>query len=232
MNRFSFNKLSTRTKGSVGAGVFTGLAFVIAIGIILVIWYILFPSIKTTQQNIANAKADISNLKTKISEVSAAKKILERISPYLYKLDLAMPTNDQFSESIVSANQIAIDSGLSALDNFSLGKPIENTKDYQAIPISVDATGSYESLIAFLTNIDKNLRLVHFETVTVSPEENEEGVAQNSLTFNLGGSVYAKVKTESSTTASDTADASGQAQTATPLSTATSGYKTNTTVPQ
>ena len=86
-------------------------------------------------------------------------------------LNFAVPTKKDIENLIVSIDTIVTQSGL-RLDSMSAAeeKKIATAGPLGNVAIVMSLTGTYPGLLAFLSNLEQNTRLIDVISITVSPK--------------------------------------------------------------
>lgn len=197
----NINLIKNYQKGSVVIGVLISLSVVICGGLLSYTWKQLLPAINAANQSKIQLKSDISELKTKISELGQTQTVVNRIKPSLSSLELALPNNDQFPEMLVMIEAMAKSSGLSEVSALEIGTSdtaATNTNNYKPATFSITGLGFYENAIVFLDNLYNNIRTVEINSVALTTKEtssSESGgttTVPGQLNFTFSGYTYSR----------------------------------------
>lgn len=125
-----------------------------------------------SQSNIINENlANLKELQSMRDEILSKYNSISQLD--LDRLNKTLPSQANAIELIIEIENIAKGNGMS-LKNIDASVPEEKqsaqitdkTKIANTIPVTIRLTGPYSSFIAFLENLEKNLRLVDIEKIT------------------------------------------------------------------
>lgn len=125
-----------------------------------------------SQSNIINENlANLKELQSMRDEILSKYNSISQLD--LDRLNKILPSQANAIELIIEIEDIAKGSGMS-LKNIDASVPEEKqgtqitdkTKIANSIPVTIKLTGPYSSFVAFLENLEKNLRLVDIEKIT------------------------------------------------------------------
>lgn len=157
-------------------------------------------SIATLQKTIAESKATLKQLDTKVSYLQKAATQLETLKPFLPILNTNIPNNGAMYAPLTKAiESLANQTGVT-LGNESLGgtllfsrilSPFTPSKNQSvvALPFSVKASGSYPNVMAFLTKLLSMERIVVVDAVTIAQEAGAKGSGA-AVSLSVSGSAY------------------------------------------
>jgi Tfp pilus assembly protein PilO len=182
------------------------IALLVLVGAIACIYYIGLPSareLKTKNQELAVAQANNKAAKEHISDVQVAYGKLAAIEAQLELLNIAAPVDPDLPEALIQINEIVNKNQLN-LESLSPGN-----KSGNALVIGLTVNGNYAQLKQCLVDLEKNLRPVKIDSVSMASSENEEGGATTGGTYDIKMSyVGVPDETGSQTDTSGTSDES------------------------
>ncbi|MDX1607605.1 MAG: type 4a pilus biogenesis protein PilO [Candidatus Spechtbacterales bacterium] len=155
-------------------------------------WFFILPSLQSidaAQKAVEIIKGDIEVLMAANNELQEASSFLGSISEEERELmELAVPGSSDRVNAAVLIESIAEDNGLS-VDDIVVGIGQDSSSKGEMIglvPVSMNATGSYFSIKAFIIRLEKSLRIFDVNAIKITPVEESD----NLLTLEIAGSVY------------------------------------------
>lgn len=171
--------MATRNKSTSPTVIFFILFF---IGAIACVFYLGVPTVKSLKEKtteLAVARADLEAGKTYITDIRTAYGKLSAIESQLEILDIAAPTEPDLSEALVQINEIVNKNQLT-LDAISPSQPSGG-----AVSIGLTVSGAYQQLKLCLVDLEKNLRPVKVDTVSLAAAESGEGAITTGGTYTV-----------------------------------------------
>lgn len=120
----------------------------------------------------------------------------------LDKLDNIAPPTIQTSATLADFENIAVKNGvfIQSIDfsgnrGGAASANIAESSVYKAVPLSISTAGQYESLVKFLKDLERNLRLVDINEIglgggTSASQPGASGATAKSMTAQLRGKMY------------------------------------------
>ncbi|PJA40426.1 hypothetical protein CO178_02170 [candidate division WWE3 bacterium CG_4_9_14_3_um_filter_34_6] len=111
-------------------------------------------------------------LSEKVNNLDSIKLQREEIKDLLSLLDKAVPTSSNESDLLLSINQSASKDNMQLTSiNFSYPTETENNGDLKNITITMQAAGTYENILLFLSSLKNLLRSVLISSIKIEPYE-------------------------------------------------------------
>lgn len=132
--------------------------------------------------------AAVDSAQAKLNELSDIRKeIAEILPPEKIQSDIIAQILDIASDNNITLNGISFPSSADPKD-FSLSQtePLKGVGGVRFTTVTTDFTTSFNSLLSFLNDIEKNQRLMQISNVNISPNAN------GSLGINIGIQIYVK----------------------------------------
>jgi Tfp pilus assembly protein PilO len=131
--------------------------------------------LSTNLENIDKLSKQFGELNT--SETTSAKTILHALPPTYDYAALASSIDSLASLSGVTSNtNIGEDTSSTAPNSATTSQPVE-------IPLSLEVKGSYESIKAYIENLERSIRPIHVQSMTYSGTNTELKVVIDAKTF-------------------------------------------------
>ncbi len=157
-------------------------------------------TIITLRKTIDESQKTLKQLVVKAVSLQKASAQLETLKPALPLLNASIPnTGAMYSPLSLAVESLAFQSGVQ-LESESLGstllfsrilKPFEPSKNQKvvALPFNIRVSGSYPSVLSFLSGLLRMERLIVSESVTITREAGPKN-ATSIVALNLSGSAY------------------------------------------
>jgi len=178
---------------------------------VFVFWGMLYPKFTEMQKmrdEIKNQEQEKVKVRSGVEDINEKIAAYEQLSSQdLEFLDKALPKNVDLANLYVHINSMLVSSGLSVRDiGIEEGAPansggegeasesesaVESSSElsYHIVPISISATGSYESFKEFVLKTENTLRIMD---VRSSSFVADGGSSVSSFSFEIGAAVYYK----------------------------------------
>lgn len=199
------NLININNKGSANLKLIIAISVLITGGLLFYSWNQLLPTIVTLSQSAAKLEVENKELGVKVKEIKEAQAIVNRITPSMSSLELALSETSQYPELLVMIGAMARDSGLTKVFALDIGieKNNENvdatettdktTGNFKPVTFSITADGSYENANIFLDNLYNNIRTVYIDKISLKMEgrsdENSQ-IAPGQINFTFSGFTY------------------------------------------
>lgn len=157
-------------------------------------------SIVGLKKTIEKSRETLALLNTKVASLQRASSQLEQLTPYMDKINGAIPNiGAAYTPLTIAIEGTASLSG-SNLDSETLGptilyskilSPFSPSKSQKVIsmPYGLRVTGNYQSVVTFLNNILKMERLLSVENVSIAHEVGAK-IAANTISLSITGNVF------------------------------------------
>jgi len=150
---------------------------------------ILWPNYQELQEIQAVTREKESELKSLEDYFSSLEKTAKEVKSYpesLAKIDASLPPDPSVSSLFLFLQKKASENGLilKEVGGFSISPSIDNPKVKEVV-ISINLTGSYDSLKNFLSVIEEADRLIDVENIGFSYSQGKETGSQNLFKFDL-----------------------------------------------
>lgn len=201
------NFININNKGSANLKLIIAISVLITGGLLFYSWNQLLPTIVTSSQSAAKLEVENKELGAKVKEIKEAQVIVNRITPSMSSLDLALPETSQYPELLVMIGAMARDSGLTKISALDIGteKNSENvdatettdktTESFKPATFSISALGFYENANIFLDNLYSNIRTVYIDKISLKMEERSDEnsqIAPGQINFTFSGFTYSR----------------------------------------
>ncbi len=171
--------MATRKKSTSPTVIFLTI---FVIGASLCVFYLGTPTVKSLKEKtteLAIAKADLEAGKAYITDIRTAYGKLSAIESQLELLNIAAPTEPDLSEALVQINEIVNKNQLS-LEAISPSQPSDGE-----VSIGLTVSGAYQQLKLCLVDLEKNLRPVKVDTVSLAAAAGDEGAITTGGTYTV-----------------------------------------------
>ena len=122
-------------------------------------------------QTIQSLKMVIGNFQKKEAESKLMKEDYITIKPYLYFLDIYMPTDINVDDYLISLNAVAVNNGFSIKRLAPLGEEANNSL---AIDVSLEGFGELPDLIQDIEDLKRITRITDLEVTKIKGRERIE----------------------------------------------------------
>jgi Tfp pilus assembly protein PilO len=155
-----------------------------------------FGTLRLSAENLRNISAELDEL---IQNRDALTKTISAVSKTdLGKIDLALPQGPRSAEFLTLLEALAQKNKI-ILKQVNLSEPLSpagglpkpggnvslpSASTFREIPVVLNVGGSYESFKSFLSDLEKNLRIIDIESVSFS------GSGNNQFDFSIRGKTY------------------------------------------
>lgn len=193
------------------------ILFFFVIGAGACAYYLGAPAVKSLKEKtseLAVARADLEAGKVYVSDIRTAYGKLSAIVSQLELLDIAAPTEPDLSEALVQINEIVNKNQLT-LEAISPSQPSGGE-----VSIGLTVSGAYQQLKQCLVDLEKNLRPVKVDTVSLAAAESGEGAITTGGTYTVKLSYVSAKENQSEQESAATGEVKGEAN---PTATAGSG---------
>lgn len=187
---------------SVQVSIGVVLAFMIMAFFIMFAIRPTFATIVKLQKNIEESRKTLSDLETKVTALSKAAILLEKIKPQLPKIESSIPADGmRYDELAYNLEALSQNTG-TTLESFTLGDSLLSSRLVDAYtpnkkqevvptPITVRVNGTYPQVSAFLNRIASAIRLTDIDSIAILKDgtgSRKSDVA--GLTMTISGMVY------------------------------------------
>jgi len=153
---------------------------------VLVVFLFILPKhkeIKRLNAEITRQESEIAKDQTKVVKLVVLRLENERLKRRLAELKLQLPEEKEVSGLLKQISDLSINSGLKIMS----WKP-EQRKDYRGgvvyeIPVSVELSGGYHSLVTFFSRLTKLNRIVNISDIKISDPKMMRDEAILKITF-------------------------------------------------
>lgn len=143
-------------------------------------------TLKTVNTQVAATEADVNLAQQKITDLGEFDQLIKKYPAEADLLSLAAPSDLDLPQFMVAVEAIASKSSVTLS---SIQPPAQGAQD-----VSIQISGSFDGLFAFMTNLEKNLRPVKVSEIQIAAAT--EG-AQTSMTVKLTPLTLAKTSNKS-----------------------------------
>lgn len=161
-----------------------------------------FATIVKLQKNIEESRTTLKDLETKVTALSKAATLLEKIKPQLPSLETSIPPDGMRYDELSYSLEALAQNTETTLESFTLGDSLVSSRLVNAYtpnkkqevvptPITVRINGTYPQVSVYLTRLASTIRLTAIESVAILKDgagsRNSEG---GTLTMTISGLVY------------------------------------------
>ncbi|HSX48437.1 MAG TPA: type 4a pilus biogenesis protein PilO [Candidatus Nanoarchaeia archaeon] len=158
-------------------------------------YYLATQHIDQKTADLSKKLADVEVVAAQIDNLAQLSKQYQKIEPAFSRLDQVLPRSKQESEVVLQLDKLASINGMSLGGvNFppsatlpSATTQTEKVGDALAVPVTIQLTGSYEQMQAFLQGLEKLNRFTNVTTLAINKGEKPKLVA-----FSLTVQVFLK----------------------------------------
>ena len=161
-----------------------------------------FATIVKLQKNIEESRTTLKDLETKVTALSKAATLLEKIKPQLPSIETSIPPDGMRYDELAYSLEALAQNTETTLESFTLGDSLVSSRLVNAYtpnkkqevvptPITVRINGTYPQVSVYLTRLASTIRLTAIESVAILKDgagsRNSEG---GTLTMTISGLVY------------------------------------------
>lgn len=178
------------------------LAFIITAFFIIFAIRPTFATIVKLQKNIEESRTTLKDLETKVTALSKAATLLEKIAPQLPLLESSIPPDGMRYEELTYNLEVLAQDTQATLESFTLGDSLLSSRlvntytpnkkqEVVPTPITVRINGSYPQISAYLTRLASTIRLTTIESVAIlRAGTGSQKSGGGTLTMTISGLVY------------------------------------------
>ncbi len=177
---------------------------VIVIGVL--VFLLILPSYKNMEdinEKIISSREALEEKQETSSSLKKMREEYQQVEDDVEKINMVLPQGKEISSLLVQLEAMALDAGLfcESVNPISTGEESgsateavgeEETKEitfYKPLSVSVELSGSYKSFKKYLSDIEKNIRIIDITSITISKADSKEG-EENLLDFDLELKTY------------------------------------------
>jgi len=160
-------KTDARTRNLIG------LLMIVIVILLYLCYQVLSPKILELRSQESALKTEVSSAQIKFDSLVVAKKQLSQLDDMVNKINLAIPKNRDYPSIILSINAIGSRNGvvianITPENSYGYNDQYQIDSSTQEITFSVSASGTFQQLKAFTSDLGSNLRLMNIRSVTLS----------------------------------------------------------------
>jgi len=161
---------------------------------VLIFWVFILPGyeMQSYLQSSVEVRASALNLKSElIQKVANLNKEYQDKFNELKRLSLVVPHEKNIAEVLTFIEDISSQNGITLSDlTVSDGSNVNNIKFFNILSLNINFSGTYESLLSFLDQLERHIRLVDATSLLVSIKEDESTESQIILSISLKANMY------------------------------------------
>lgn len=178
------------------------LAFMITAFFIMFAIRPTFATIVKLQKNIEESRTTLKDLETKVTALSKAATLLEKIKPQLPSLETSIPPDGMRYDELAYSLEALAQNTETTLESFTLGDSLVSSRLVNAYtpnkkqevvptPITVRINGTYPQVSVYLTRLASTIRLTAVESVAILKDgAGSRNSGGGTLTMTISGLVY------------------------------------------
>jgi len=150
-----------------------GLLMIVIVILLYLCYQVISPKIRELRSQESILEKEVSSAQSKFDSLVAAKNQLTQLDDLVDKINLAVPKNRDYPSIILSVNSIGSRNGvlianISPENSYSYSDQDLGNYGAEEIAFSVSASGTYQQLKAFTSDLGGNLRLMNIKGITLS----------------------------------------------------------------
>src|SRR3989344_6321127 len=161
---------------------------------VLIFWVFILPGyeMQSYLQSSVEVRASALNLKSElIQKVANLNKEYQDKFNELKRLSLVVPHEKNIAAVLTFIEDISSQNGITLSDlTVSDGSNVNNIKFFNTLSLNINFSGTYESLLSFLDQLERHIRLVDATSLLVSIKEDESTESQIILSISLKANMY------------------------------------------
>lgn len=144
----------------------------------LELWFITLPNIqeiKSIQNDISRQFEDVDRQLTKGQTMRKLKEDLEKIDPFLTRLDSIFVIPAQQLEFIVALEELAIQENVET--NLTLGNiPTNSKNNFITVPLDIRIDSTFKNFVEYLTELQKFNFYININTINISAQSQTDKI--------------------------------------------------------
>lgn len=199
--------------------IFSALLVLIIGGCFVFSWKFILPDYQKNEQTIAQTKEEIKSAKKKLDSLKTTEKDLASLGEIVNQLLVATPSDKDIPNLITELEALAGNCDLllptigisdGSSPTAASGVPLQSSSTSNAITISISVNGTYEQITKMIELIEKDLRYMNIQTLSITRDEKDKATNKYSVAFSI--LTYKRIDTS----LSSATGAAGTANSATP----------------
>jgi Tfp pilus assembly protein PilO len=176
------------------------LAAIIAVGVVALWWVFLYSpaagELADLDDDITQVQGERQGLQAKLRQLKDIASNGPEIDAELGKLANAVPETPELASFILSANEIALESGIDWL-SVAPSEPVSSGPGPATIQVTIQVQGGFFQVLDYLNRLEDLQRLVVVDSITMGTTEGQQGtdgsdagLTSSDLTVNLSGRMF------------------------------------------
>ncbi len=162
---------------------YLGLAVLIAIACFYFAYSKLLPQYKAHKAELALTQAEVKAIDVKIRSLDSSKSTLADLGDVVNKMLIAVPDGKDAPNLVTELEALAIKHKV-YIPNIQISEPTSTAEsENNTISVSLSASGGYSDLHQFIQGIEKDLRFMNIENMTISSVGDQVSVSLQIDTF-------------------------------------------------
>ena len=174
---------------------FAAIAVLIVLGSFYYTWKMIIPKYTQDRAESASLDTSIADANKKLDSLKKAQTTLNQLGDIPTQLSVAVPEGKDMPNLITELEAIATKNGMilptiSVSDGTSATPasgtaPVASTSTGNSITISIATPGSFESITSLIADLEKDIRFMNIQSVSISSTTDDKGVQTMSVALQI-----------------------------------------------